>query len=366
MARIALIVARIEAGGVLTVNSRLAEGLSDLGHEVELISIKDFDNANLCLGREIRVRTLNATRAIGSVRLLRRVYQNDGFDVCIVSQLYLGVVAMIAALFCSHPNIVVVEHSSVSYWRLSGKWKDRFVLTLAPLMLRRVDAFASVSRLGANEWSRALRLAGSKCRFLPNPVLRGDEQLFSDFVSQHRSGLLFVGRLSPEKQVEDLLREYSEIVGMTDEDLTIAGDGPLRQDLELLVEELGISDRVHFLGMVDDPSLLMQSNRVLLLCSRFEGMPTVLIEALANGCEVISKDCPTGPAEILRDGEFGVLVDQADSGWLKRSVSSTSSPCYSKESLVAHLRQFSVTESTLRYDELLKEIGLEQSLFGND
>jgi glycosyltransferase involved in cell wall biosynthesis len=72
--------------------------------------------------------------------------------------------------------------------------------------------------------------------------------------------------------------------------------------------QLGIEDAVSIPGYIDNPYRFMQQASVFLLSSRFEGLPTVLIEAMASGCPVVSTDCPSGPREILNDGEYGQLT----------------------------------------------------------
>jgi glycosyltransferase involved in cell wall biosynthesis len=71
---------------------------------------------------------------------------------------------------------------------------------------------------------------------------------------------------------------------------------------------LGIAARVHFMGYRNNPHALVARARLQVLSSRYEGMPMVLLEALALGKPVVASDCPTGPREILGDGRFGLLV----------------------------------------------------------
>jgi glycosyltransferase involved in cell wall biosynthesis len=93
------------------------------------------------------------------------------------------------------------------------------------------------------------------------------------------------------------------------EHLVIVGDGAFRGELETLSKELGIAARVHFMGYRNNPHALVAGARLQVLSSRYEGMPMVLLEALALGKPVIASDCPTGPREILGDGRFGMLFE---------------------------------------------------------
>ena len=92
-------------------------------------------------------------------------------------------------------------------------------------------------------------------------------------------------------------------------DLIIVGDGELRTDLENQVNTLQLHHKVHFVGTQNNPFPYLAGARFLTLSSRTEAFPMVLIEALALKCPVVATDCPTGPREIVRDGENGLLVE---------------------------------------------------------
>src|SRR4029453_2017698 len=85
-------------------------------------------------------------------------------------------------------------------------------------------------------------------------------------------------------------------------------EGPERPALEDLVRKLGIGDDVSLLGSVENPYAYLSRAVAFVLSSRWEGLPTVLIEALACGAPVIATDYPSGPREILAGGRYGKLV----------------------------------------------------------
>ena len=110
--------------------------------------------------------------------------------------------------------------------------------------------------------------------------------------------LVSVGRLVPEKDYELLLRAYKQsMAGMP---LVIVGDGRLRAHLGQLAVRLGIVDKVIFAGSRINPYPWMKHARCLILSSKFEGLPTVLLEALACGTPILSVDCPGGVRQIFR------------------------------------------------------------------
>lgn len=128
-----------------------------------------------------------------------------------------------------------------------------------------------------------------------------------------RPYFIAVGRLTAQKDYPTLLRAFAAAREKhLPEHLLIAGDGELLPALKELAAALGIADSVHFLGHRPNPYPLIQRARALVLTSMFEGFAYVPIEAMALGVPVIATDCPSGPAEILGQGRFGLLAPVGD------------------------------------------------------
>lgn len=155
-----------------------------------------------------------------------------------------------------------------------------------------------------------------RVRYCPNAVIT--EQLLHASQGPLPAGLpgdywLGLGRLAQQKGFDLLLEAYamaSQHQALPD--LVIAGDGPLRGALAAQAHRLGIAQRVHFTGFLSNPYPLLRHARLFILSSRHEGMPTVLIEALALGTPVLASDCETGPRELLENGRLGLLVKVND------------------------------------------------------
>jgi glycosyltransferase involved in cell wall biosynthesis len=121
--------------------------------------------------------------------------------------------------------------------------------------------------------------------------------------------VLFVGRLSNEKGLVYLLRAAYFVKKSTRLRCVLIGDGEEYETLQQMAQHLGVADDVLFLGKQQNPFKFMRKATLFVLPSIFEGLPNVLIEALACSCPVIATDCPGGgSAEILKDGEYGLLV----------------------------------------------------------
>ncbi|MGL1832736.1 glycosyltransferase [Rhodocyclaceae bacterium SMB388] len=124
--------------------------------------------------------------------------------------------------------------------------------------------------------------------------------------------VLGVGELSERKDFATLIRAFARLPAHRSCRLMILGEGRRRSELESLVRELGIGDRVALPGFVPNPYAYMARAAVFVSSSRWEGMPIVLIEALALGAACVACDCPSGPREVLDDGRVGPLVPPGD------------------------------------------------------
>lgn len=121
--------------------------------------------------------------------------------------------------------------------------------------------------------------------------------------------IVALGRFHEVKRYDLLINAYSKSKMKEDCDLIIVGDGELRGSLENQVNDLQLYEKVHFVGTQSNPFPYLAGAKFLTLSSRTEAFPMVLIEALALECPIVATDCPTGPREIVRHNENGLLVE---------------------------------------------------------
>jgi GalNAc-alpha-(1->4)-GalNAc-alpha-(1->3)-diNAcBac-PP-undecaprenol alpha-1,4-N-acetyl-D-galactosaminyltransferase len=156
----------------------------------------------------------------------------------------------------------------------------------------------------------------SRCvTVIPNPVSRVVEP------NERRPEkiVLGVGRLIEGKGFDHLLEAFAalQVLGWR---LVLCGDGPERDALKQKAAALGIADRVEFAGVVCDLRPYFQRAGIFAFSSMHEGYPNALAEALVSGLPCVSYDCPTGPSELIVDGETGLLVRVGDRDELARAI----------------------------------------------
>lgn len=136
--------------------------------------------------------------------------------------------------------------------------------------------------------------------------------------------LLTVGRLHHLKGQAHLLEAVAQLVSrQVPVSLLIVGQGPEEASLRALAERLGIAARVGFCGFQPNTAPYYRHADLFVLPSLTEGLPNVLLEALALGTPALSADCPTGPREMLEDGRWGTLVPPGDVSALVEAIERT-------------------------------------------
>ncbi len=138
---------------------------------------------------------------------------------------------------------------------------------------------------------------------------------------QEREGICAAGRMIPGKCFDDLLTAFAGVLRRHPEArLDVYGDGPQRGELEALRARLGLEKTVTFCGRCAKMPEEYARHKVFAMPSEREGMPNVLLEAMASGCACVSTDCDFGPAELISDGDNGFLVPVHDAEAMTQRV----------------------------------------------
>lgn len=169
-----------------------------------------------------------------------------------------------------------------------------------------------------------------------------------------------IGRLTSQKDYALMLRAFAR-GAHPDQTLTIYGEGPERETLEALAAALGISDRVAFLGHVADAASHLDGFDTLLLSSRYEGVPAVLVEALAAGLSIISTDSGSGVRSLLGDGRYGKIVPRNEDA-LAIAISRADAAPTPDATRLAHVHRFTLEHSGQIYLDTFAEAARPSSL----
>ncbi len=180
-----------------------------------------------------------------------------------------------------------------------------------------LDQIVAMSKEMVPEIRRYVGARASRINVIPDPALSEANVCCSNLPSAPHSPLsrgrhfVAVGRLVPQKNIALLLRAFAA-GGRSEDRLTIIGEGPERAALEALADRLNLGNRVKFMGYVAKPQAILCTFDVLVLSSNYEGVPAVIIEALAAGLPIIATDCCASMAALLGYGRVGELVPVKD------------------------------------------------------
>ena len=204
------------------------------------------------------------------------------------------------------------------------RWKSWHQLAIDRRLAKVSDAII-VNSAGIRDFYVSRGLPAEKFRLIPNGVAQAAASDVSRHELLRELGLpadarliAAVGRLSPEKRLKDLIWAADLLkVVRDDAHLLIVGDGPMRSRLERYMRAIGIQEHVHFLGLRHDVPRLLAHCDLLWLASESEGMPNVVMEAMAAGLPVVASDI-SGNRDLVVPGETGYLTPLGDRGALAR------------------------------------------------
>lgn len=351
-------------GGVQAVQVTLARALAQRGLPVSCVLPQAKGPHLRHLPERVQLVDLGTRNPLTLVRRLARYLRENRPRLLVAAQHHTIVAAVLARrLAGSRVPLVAVQHNTLSEvcrnspYRLT-RW---FIPTALRLLLPQADTIAAVSEGVAQDLADTLGIPRSRVTVLHNPVIGEDHAARAAEVAGHpwmddkdAPIVLAVGSLIERKDFATLIRAFAQLARHPSARLVLLGEGPERLRLEGLVGELGLTDRVALHGFVPNPLAFMAKADVLALSSRVEGMPTVIIEALACGIPVIATDCPHGPAELLCDGTYGRLVPVGNAEAMAQALDGALSERRDPDRQRRRAADFTVAKAVERYLDVIR------------
>lgn len=329
--RLAFYLPSLGGGGAERVFLHLAKGFVHRGYEVHLVLARAEGPYLPQIPQEVRVVDLHAPRVLASLPGLVRYLRWERPSALLSALDHANTVAICARSIARVPTrVVVTVHSTPSQVVAHARTLPARLLPLwTRPFYRWAHAVVAVSQGIADELVHYVGLPEHKVLVIYNPIITPDLFRKAEEPLDHpwfHGGeppvILGVGRLTKPKDFPALIRAFAIVRQQRPARLMILGEGEERPLLESLVRELGIEADVSLPGFVQNPYAYMKHSAVFVLSSRWEGLPTVLIEALSLGVPVVATDCPSGPAEVLDGGRIGALVVAGDVEGLAEAIHS--------------------------------------------
>lgn len=229
-------------------------------------------------------------------------------------------------------------------------------------LCRKADLIIAVSRGVAEDVSKIAELPLHRIIVAPNPVvaesmtLQANETITHEWFSNSKKKciILGVGRFSRAKDFPTLVHAFAKVKKkIPNSELLILGDGRQRSMIVETARRLDVAQDVLLPGFDPNPYPYFAKADIFVLSSKWEGLPSALIEALALGTPVVSTDCPSGPREILQNGRYGLLVPPGDPSALAEAILITLAKPLPVPVLKEAALPYTIRNSTLKYLEAM-------------
>ena len=306
------------------------------------------------------------------VRYMRRVRP----DALLAALPTPNLLAVWARRLAAVPTRIVISERNALSAKVSRSrhWRKRHLPALLGRTYPLADAIVAVSNGVADDLAAGIGIPRGRITTVYNPVVSPELAAKAEQPVDHPwfgSGappvVLGIGALIPQKDFPTLIRGFAKLRAERECRLVILGQAPSpertqaqKAELMALAASQNVSAHLDLPGFVSNPFAYMARAAVFVLSSRYEGLPGVLIQALACGCPAVSTDCPYGPREILDGGRYGELVPVGNSDALAASILRTLAAPPPRALLRERAQEFSVERAVERYLQLLLPDAVER------
>jgi glycosyltransferase involved in cell wall biosynthesis len=364
--RVALFVPSLGGGGAERVMVTLANALAERRFAVDFVLWTDSGPLRSLLSEKVHVISLATHNPVGLVFGFARFLKTYKPEVVISALFVANIIAALAKAASRSPtHLILTEHVAIGtyLWNEARRLRRLCLPPLMYLTYLLAEDIVAVSRGAAQSLVPVLGKTTSKrITVIYNPIdlARIDTMAAAEdeIVNGNGNGpmIINVGRLTEQKDQQTLIHAFAKVRSNRRCRLVILGEGEKRETLAALAHKLGVGSDVLMPGFIANPYSWMRKSAVFVLSSKFEGLPTVLIEAMQCGVPVVSADCPSGPAEILEAGRWGRLFKPGDTDALASAIEDVLDG-----KLVANVRQraadFSIEAAVSRYLALFPDDG---------
>lgn len=376
--RIGIFMHQFDGGGAERMTVILANALHEAGQQITFLVRSDIGESRYLLNPEVPVLDLKLTEMSKikknwkNIRQLRKVLKRAEYDVLLSITAEMSQVASLAAIgLKKRIPLIQVLHNTLS---METHSYQRFREKLYPIFDKQFNKVIAVSNGVRDDYLKVTQTSPARVVTIYNPVIYPELYRLAGLPNDHPwldagrtwHTLVLSGRLSYQKNHYFMLKVIKQLQQAGDYRLILLGIGELESELKAACRILEIEDVVDFYGYTENPYSFYRLSDAVVLCSRYEGLPTVLIEALACESRIVSVNCRSGPEEILEGGKHGILVPVGDETEFVAAVLKT---VQSKPDIVAlqrRARDFSLDHAVHKYLKVIKELKTEHKGFMYD
>ena len=355
-----------EDGGVEKTNLLISAKLSKK-YDIFFLShsfSNKFDKEIKRIG--IKKIFIPSSRAIFGFLKIVKIYRNIKPDLIFSLQTHANVISLVINKFFFNNDLKIICCERISKKRYETNLKGKMIIFLAKLFYR----YSKLVICNSKELAKEFKSISKNLNIIHiyNPTLKTNFNLLSKkfniktepFFSKTKPILFSLGRLDHNKNNLMLLKAYNEIKNEIECNIVLMGDGDKKNMLLDYAKENNFKKNLFIYNFKKNPYPYFLKADIFILTSRTEGLPNVLIEALALNKFVISTRCPTGPKEILLNGKTGFLVNVDDyknlADKIKIYFQNPNIIKKKKKFIQKSLLQFSPNKSLKKYQEIVDSL----------
>ncbi len=355
-------------GGIGTNIVNLANEFRKMGFRVDVVLDTLTGSLVHQLDDSVGVVKLKTSHTVGGIPSLVWYLLRNRPDVMLTPVVRHTVLALRAkSVTRSRTRVFAQVHSTYSKaFQILKPSKLKIRLRKIKKYYPRCELIITVSKGVTEDFSSLTGIPAAMMDHVYNPVFtkslvtRADEKIpHGWFQPGQPPVILGVGRLVPAKNFPLLIRAFEIVRQNTFCRCVIIGEGAERRAIESAIEKSGFPKDIELLGHMENPLPYMRRAGVFVLSSSWEGFGSVLVEAMASGCPVVSTDCPYGPREILEDGFYGHIVPVDDAIPMAQAISETLCNPRDPQKMIKGAHRFDVTTIAETY---LDKFGLERTI----
>jgi glycosyltransferase involved in cell wall biosynthesis len=363
--KIALFLPSLNGGGAERVFVTLANSLAARGIAIDLVLSNATGEYLSMLDKRVRVINLCARSVFFSLPALVKYLRAETPQALLSAVENANTWAIIAGWIARVATpVVITEHQNWSQVLANQPTlKEKLLFQIARYVYPRADLLVAVSDGIRADLLAMLKLEPRKVTRIYNPAVPDALAPLSllpvehPWVNNRQAPLLLsIGRLAKQKDFQTLLLAFAQVKKLANCRLIILGEGSERKNLEASIRQLGLENEVQMPGFVENPYAWLAKSDLFIMSSIHEGLPTVLIEAMACGTPVISTNCISGPAEILDNGRYGDLVPVNDPQALAAAILKNINAPRDDRRLRERAGLFSVNKAADAYLEMLARV----------
>ncbi len=367
--KISLVTANLRGGGAERMMVNLANGFAERGYITDLILCSAEGPYLKDIARNVNLVDFKSPRVVFSVHKLAAYLKKVKPDILISTLNRVNIASIIARRISGVDTKVILREASTFsvYAQANTSLWDRIIDMVSSKLYKYGDGIAAVSEGVAGDLINNLKLPPGKVKVVFNPVV--DKKLFElasekpdhPFINNKEYPLIIsAGRFSIQKDFPVLIKAFNEVCRQKEARLIILGEYNEGEEqyetIKQLVKNFNLEKKVSFPGFMKNPFSYISNADCFVLSSKWEGLPGVLIQALACGTPVVSTDCKSGPSEILKNGEFGALVPVGDFNALAEKIIETINKQREREKLIKRAEDFSKDNCLDKYINLISDI----------